>query len=304
MKRVYKILLKLLSFGVYPEYSDPHFDPCVDWREMPSAIDPTGGHLDPDRARRKRHQIENIIFLAKKLISDGDVVVDFCSGSGHVSLPMAYLFPKCHFILVERNKFPVQIARERILSSGLKNVELFNGYVEDFKDSFDLGIALHACGDATDKAQIKCIENRAPYILCPCDLGYIKNSKMRYPRSKMFSKLINREEYDKLAQSADWTCWDFESEKSKIGKLSMGYVSTDRNCFASEFDYETYLFTAYPKDSTPKNDILFGLPKNSHKIEVFERFIMYLGTVIKPDQLSYFKEISNKLSRDHEEERE
>jgi hypothetical protein len=285
MKKFEKIIRRLLQAGVSPEYSDPHFSLRLDWDQMPEGIDPASGFLNDSRAIRKRWQIENFIEIAQSLIKGDEVIVDFCSGSGHLSLPMAYLFPNCHFIIVERNPIPLDIGKKRIEDSGLKNVEMFNGYIQDFHEKFALGVAIHACGKATDYAQMRCIENNVPYILCPCDIGYIKNSELIYPRSSYLSQMLTREEYNVLARTADWTTWDFENEKAKAGKLCMGYVSFDRNLLAEETGYETYLFTTNPRESTPKNDIICGFPKGSKSIKIFERIRLFPQGVIKPDQL-------------------
>lgn len=269
-KKVQRILEKLSERGLYPEYSGLDFDLRLDWEHMPKGIDPIWGFLSEDRAKRKRRQVENFIQLALSLLEGGEVVVDFCSGSGHLSLPMAYMFPKCHFILVERNPIPLEIGKRRIKDSGLKNVELFNGYIQNFQSGFDLGVALHACGEATDLAQIRCLENNATYILCPCDIGYIQNRmvdnqeslpSLSYPRSKSLSGVLTADEYKTLASAADWTCWDFDSEQGRLGKLCMGYINLDRNLAAEEIGYKTYLFSMHPRESTPKNDIICGYPE-------------------------------------------
>jgi hypothetical protein len=40
---------------------------------------------------------------------DGDVVVEFCAGSGYVALPMACLFPTCTFILLDMKQRSLDI---------------------------------------------------------------------------------------------------------------------------------------------------------------------------------------------------
>jgi hypothetical protein len=285
MKRFEKIIIKLLKSGISPEYSDPHFSLKLEWGQMPEGIDPASGFLNDKRAIRKRWQIDNFIEICQTFIKDRKIIVDFGSGSGHLSLPLAYVFPNCHFILVEKNPYPLEIGKKRIRDSGLKNVEIFNGYIQDFHERFDLGVAIHACGEATDLAQIKCLENSVPYILCPCDIGYIQNSLLTYPRSHIFSNIITREEYNVLAKVGDWTCWDFDSKPAKNGKLCMGYVSFDRNLSAKEADYDTYLFTTNPREATPKNDIICGFPKGSMGIKVFERILLCPSWVIKPNQI-------------------
>jgi len=289
MKKFEKIIQRLLQAGISPEYSDPHFNLRLEWDQMPEGIDPASGFLSDSRAIRKRWQIENFVQIAQSLLRGDELVVDFCSGSGHLSLPMAYIFPNCHFIIVERNPIPLDIGKKRIKDSGIKNVEMFNGYIQDFHEKFELGVAIHACGKATDYAQIRCIENNVPYILCPCDIGYIQNSELIYPRSSLLSQVITRDEYNSLAKTADWTCWEFESNRSKAGKLCMGYVSYDRNLYAEESRYETYLFTTNPRESTPKNDIICGYPKGTKRIEIYEKIRIYPQWIIKPDQLEYYR---------------
>lgn len=41
------------------------------------------------------------------------------------------------------------------------------------RDGFDIGVAVHACGMATDYAQLQCISRGAPYLLVPCCVGKI-----------------------------------------------------------------------------------------------------------------------------------
>lgn len=258
---IQKILEKLSEKGLRPEYSDPHFSLKLDWGQMPEGVDPSAGFLEGKRLRGKRWQLENIIQLAGSLLKGGETVVDFCSGSGHLSIPMAYIFPDCHFVLVERNAVPLKIGKSRITDAGLTNIEMCNCYIQDFQRDFDLGLALHACGEATDLAQIKCLEKKAAYIMCPCDLGFLQNStQVCYPRSSAFSEIVTESEYKKVAGAADWTCWDFDSELGKRGKFCMGYIDLDRNLAAEEAGYKTYLFTTSPRETTPKNDIICGHP--------------------------------------------
>jgi methyltransferase family protein len=257
-KTIQKILEKLSEEGLTPEYSDPNFHLKLDWEQMPEGVDPSSGFLKEKRLRGKRWQVENCIQLSELLLKGGEVIVDFCSGSGHLSIPMAYRFPDCHFILVERNPVPVEIGNKRVKDSGLTNIEFCNSYIQDFQRDFDMGIALHACGEATDLAHIKCLEKDAAYVMCPCDIGFLQNSKLDYPRSLAFSQILTREEYMRIASAGDWTCWDFDSDQGKRGKLCMGYISLDRNLAAEEAGYRTHLFTTNPREATPKNDIIFG----------------------------------------------
>ena len=283
MKKFQRIIQKLSQAGIHPKYSDPHFNLRLDWDQMPEGIDPASGFLNDKRAVRKRWQIENFVQIAKKLLKGDELIVDFGSGSGHLSLPIAYLYPDCHFILVEKNPYPLEIGKKRIADSGLKNIEIFNGYIQDFHEKFDFGIAIHACGEATDLAQTRCLENVVPYILCPCDIGYIQNSSLTYPRSSLFSSVMTREEYNVLTKVADWTCWDFDGDQARNGKLCMGYVSFDRNLSAEEAGYEAYLFTTNPREATPKNDILCGFPKGNFMLDIFGEILLCPLGVMRQD---------------------
>lgn len=48
--------------------------------------------------------------------------------------------------------------------------------MSDYKERFDIGLATHLCGEATDLAQAKCIENNATFILTPCCVGKIRHA--------------------------------------------------------------------------------------------------------------------------------
>ena len=67
------------------------------------------------------------------------------------------------------------------------------GRIEDYSPAFDIGVAVHACGLATDYAQLQCVARRVPYLLVPCCVGKINidvsvASRYSYPRAqKLFS---------------------------------------------------------------------------------------------------------------------
>ena len=54
-------------------------------------------------------------------------------------------------------------------------MEWWCGDVDAYDDTFDIGLATHLCGEATDLAQMKCIQHRAIFILTPCCVGKIKH---------------------------------------------------------------------------------------------------------------------------------
>lgn len=92
---------------------------------------------------------------------------------------------------------------------------------KNFDQSFQIGIALHACGNATDYAQLKAMQQNATYLLSPCCVGKLKHSvdeiekeeqkmELKHPRSNWMSNCISVEEFCLLAKAADWSAYDFE----------------------------------------------------------------------------------------------
>lgn len=53
-------------------------------------------------------------------------------------------------------------------------------------------------------------------------------------------------------------------------RLSKSIIERDRNLFAEECNYSTWLTVCHPVDCTPKNDVLIGIPnKNKTNLEKF-----------------------------------
>lgn len=49
--------------------------------------------------------------------SPGDIVVEFCAGSGYVALPLACLFPQCTFVLLDKKEPSLAIGAAALFSS-------------------------------------------------------------------------------------------------------------------------------------------------------------------------------------------
>jgi hypothetical protein len=86
--------------------------------------------------------------------------------------------------------------------------------VTDFKSPFDIGLAVHLCGEATDLAMKVCIDNKASFILVPCCVGKINKVVQKqidandpspdYPRSSWLkSKLPIAEVRSDVERSDD-----------------------------------------------------------------------------------------------------
>lgn len=79
------------------------------WERYPSWVLPCG--VPDKRAARKLQQLENIAASVKEIVcatstssngSQSSVIVDFCSGAGHVGILLAYLFPHCKVCYIHR----------------------------------------------------------------------------------------------------------------------------------------------------------------------------------------------------------
>ncbi|PIK60535.1 putative glutathione S-transferase C-terminal domain-containing protein isoform X2 [Apostichopus japonicus] len=62
----------------------------IDWSALPAAVSPQQGEVPADRLLKKHQQIENLVTMVMAIVQDGDTIVDFCSGGGHVGIILAY----------------------------------------------------------------------------------------------------------------------------------------------------------------------------------------------------------------------
>ncbi|KAG2498155.1 hypothetical protein HYH03_003912 [Edaphochlamys debaryana] len=71
----------------------------------------------------------------------------------------------------------VALLMERARAAGLSNVAGVRGMIEGFDtEPFDVCLALHACGNATDAALALAVARRAAYVVSPCCVGKLKFS--------------------------------------------------------------------------------------------------------------------------------
>ncbi|KAL3880203.1 hypothetical protein ACJMK2_032464 [Sinanodonta woodiana] len=246
------------KMGIEPQVSE---HPCgsnvqLDWEGMHPIAHPRD-ELPEKRVARKCQQLENLATAVKAIARDGDVVVDFCSGGGHLGIVLAYLLPKCQIYLVENKEESLNRAKKRVERLKLSNVFLYQCNMDYFCGKFNVGVCLHACGVATDMVLKKCLENQASFVICPCCYGGIQNThRITYPRSQCFRDSIEYKDYLTLGHAADQTEVGIESEAQ--GKYCMNLVDTDRAMLAQEHGYEVILCFLQPLSCTPKNNLLIG----------------------------------------------
>jgi hypothetical protein len=61
---------------------------------------------------------------------DGDGIVDFCSGGGHLGIVSAHLLPRCRVIMVDNKEESVCLARRRAVQLALPNMELIQSNLD------------------------------------------------------------------------------------------------------------------------------------------------------------------------------
>jgi len=258
-----------------------------------------GGKLPSGRAHRKRCQIEAIAQLLAGLVgrpgreplsTDGapTIVVDFCGGSGHTSLVLAAAWTAVTFVVLDFNDHALKICAARAKELGLHNVETLCLDVAQFppphwagcdgRGGFSVGIALHACGAATDMALAACAKARAKFIVSPCCVGKVgkctgkemqgvgqsqsatvaaTKQEIQFPRSRLFREQgsVSREEYVLLAGAADYhSC----SAPAPTRRAAKSLVELDRATAMAELGYRVCLGKLPPTARSPKDDLIWG----------------------------------------------
>jgi hypothetical protein len=109
-RHFFDALDRLNCRDVFPAYSKKNHERegTLDWGSFPSAFTVEGGHVPTKRVQRKTYQVENMVNIASTLIEHASrrsssrvVVVEFCAGSGFIALPLCFMFPNAHFVIVD-----------------------------------------------------------------------------------------------------------------------------------------------------------------------------------------------------------
>ncbi|NWW95230.1 GSTCD protein, partial [Rhynochetos jubatus] len=255
-------MTKLMENGIEAKFS-PH--PCpswtLDWSSLPAAVSPGEGKMSRARALRKQQQLNNLVAAVTQLAKPGDVIVDFCSGGGHVGIVLAHTMPSCQVVLIENKELSLIRAKDRSDELRLNNISFIHANLDYFNGTFNIGVALHACGVATDMVIERCVRARAAFVISPCCYGFVQNTvKFRYPQSRQFKEILSYKEHMVLCRFADQTAAQLPPERKRIGKQCMGLVDLDRAWAAAERNYSVQVMSMEPESCSPKNNMLVGVP--------------------------------------------
>ena len=296
------------------------------------------------RAIRKEHQIRSIIrcirpFLIPPPQSPKNntttvqprppqylTIVDFGGGTGHLSIPLALLFPQIRIICVDLGRHSLNLLHQKATKcccddsdihrpvgkddhdvyqshedmdqvlrvSSIPNLFTYYGPVHTFvHHPFDIAIALHLCGEATDVVlQLAGTKRIKAIVVAPCCVGKLSASShnpyvyqatgsnsptIQYPRSSLYRKFIHQaDDWNALAEAADYGDTNLDNEegttvdstdkrymqkcggrRNSIRNTAKSLLETDR-CFHLQemYGYTTVLTQMEPTDASPKNDII------------------------------------------------
>ena len=112
------------------------YDLYVDWNAKINVIS------RKDIENLYEHHVLHSLAIAKLItFRDGTKIMDVGTGGGFPGIPLAILFPKCTFLLVDSIGKKVRVAQEIADAIGLKNVTTKHSRAEEVKDKFDFVVS-------------------------------------------------------------------------------------------------------------------------------------------------------------------
>lgn len=131
-----------ILFGYFPSLSDDQkrlfkaLAPLYsDWNEKINVI----SRKDMD-SFYERHVLHSLAIAKVFSFPDQSLIVDIGTGGGFPGVPLAIMFPKCQFVLVDSIGKKITVVKAVIEALGLKNVEAINARVESVKKPFDYAV--------------------------------------------------------------------------------------------------------------------------------------------------------------------
>lgn len=85
----------------------------------------------------ERHVLHSLGIAKVHSFQPGDEILDIGTGGGFPGIPLAILFPKCKFYLVDSIGKKIKVVQEVTVALGLKNVESQQIRAEELKRKFD-----------------------------------------------------------------------------------------------------------------------------------------------------------------------
>lgn len=112
------------------------YDLYVDWNSKINVIS------RKDIENLYTHHVLHSLAIAKLIrFTDGTQLMDVGTGGGFPGVPLAILFPKCEFLLVDSIGKKIRVATEVSIAIGLKNIQFRHCRAEDVKEKFDFVVS-------------------------------------------------------------------------------------------------------------------------------------------------------------------
>ena len=234
-------------------------------------------------------------------------IVDFAGGTGHLAVPLALLLPHCEVVCVDLKKWSLDLLHRRVdgvvaegdgnedvlaldkntqngqhkqpcnsnivqVSQKVPNLSSYLGSIQSYTDDFDIGISLHACGEASDCVLRKCLEKKASWVVCSCCCGKLRRDALNpytfqstggnekevlYPQSKILASFMNAtvdhngldedvntrrrvesaKRFDEIAKAADYSeLGDVRKPRNACRRAAKSLVEWDRLLYCNEYD--------------------------------------------------------------------
>lgn len=112
------------------------YDLYVDWNSKINVIS------RKDIENLYLHHVLHSLAIAKLIqFTDGTKIMDVGTGGGFPGVPLAILFPKCEFLLVDSIGKKIKVATEVSNAVGLKNIQFRHCRAEEEKGKFDFVVS-------------------------------------------------------------------------------------------------------------------------------------------------------------------
>jgi 16S rRNA (guanine527-N7)-methyltransferase len=89
----------------------------------------------------ERHVLHSLAIAKVLQFTDGTKILDVGTGGGFPGIPLAILFPKCNFLLVDSIGKKIKVVKEVAEALEMKNVSARHVRSEEIKDQFDFVIS-------------------------------------------------------------------------------------------------------------------------------------------------------------------
>lgn len=89
----------------------------------------------------EHHVLHSLAIARAYHFQSGTRILDFGTGGGFPGIPLAILFPECHFRLIDGTGKKIRVAQEVIAATGLKNCEAVHLRGEEERGQYDFVVS-------------------------------------------------------------------------------------------------------------------------------------------------------------------